>query len=158
MAFTTTMARKSKRVHPSAIQSLKRQLKQPRLPRLQGTPAIEGRYLVWRFSSFDSKGPFATANLTDQDRRTIWDRMAAFEKMSPSELKGAGSHHKVPLILLPPEAKKRLEELELDDLGEIWSFRVSGKRRFWCIKDENVYALLWWDPDHKVYPVGKKHT
>ena len=119
---------------------------------------MEGRYLAWRFSSSDSKGPFSTTNLTDHDRRAIWERMAAFEKMSQSELKAAGSHHKVPLVRLSSEAKKRLEELEMDDLDGIWSFRISGLRRFWCIKEDNVYALLWWDPDHKVYPVGKKHT
>ena len=78
--------------------------------------------------------------------------------MDASQLKEAASNHSTPLSKMSPEAKKRLRELQLDDQDKLWSFRITQQRRFWCIKHENIYALLWWDPLHKVYPTKQKLT
>ena len=125
-------------------------------PRLIGPQAIEGRYLAWRFSNGDQGGPFSVKKLTDTDRHELWRRMTDYEGMTATEL--SAKNHPIPQQRLAPEARKRLRELQLDDLVELWSFRITGKRRFWCIKNENVYALLWWDPWHRVYPVQKRNT
>lgn len=77
--------------------------------------------------------------------------------MTLSQLREAGNHA-VLQSDFAPEAKKRLEELRLDDLEKLWSFRVGARGRFWCIKDQNIYALLWWDPNHQVCLSLKKHT
>ena len=87
-------------------------------------------------------------------RRDVLERMKNLEGMTASELQKAGNHP-IPQIRLSSEAKKRLAVIGLDDIEELWSFRLTGQRRFWCIKDANIYALLWWDPYHKVYPVQK---
>lgn len=96
--------------------------------------------------------------ITDGDRKAIWERMSSFEGLTVSQLRTQGSHHSVPVSRLSKEAKQRLEQLQLDDLSELWSFRVTSAKRFWCIKHENVYALLWWDPSHEVYPVTMRGT
>ena len=96
--------------------------------------------------------------LTEEDRRDVWDRMSSFEGMSVAQLNTQGSHHRVTVSSLSKTAKARLRELQLEDLGELWSFRITSAKRFWCIKHENVYALLWWDPNHKVYPVPRRGT
>ena len=59
---------------------------------------------------------------------------------------------------LSAEAKQRLRDIKLDDIDTLWSFRMSGAGRFWCLKHENIYSLLWWDPNHEVYPVSKRNT
>lgn len=143
---------KRKKVRPSTAGIL-----QKRLPQLRGPTAIEGRYLAWRLGNGDRGGPFTIDNLSEDNRRTVWERMSAFEKMTVSEVIATGSHP-IPLSQLSEEAKTRLEHLKIDDLDDIWSFRVTNTSRFWCIKHENIYALLWWDPYHKVCPSSKKHT
>ena len=45
-----------------------------------------------------------------------------------------------------------LERLNYEDVDELWSFRCDGKKRLWCIKQMNICAILWWDPEHKVCP------
>lgn len=115
-----------------------------------GTPALESR-AAWRLSGADQSGPFSWANITDAQRRGVWARMSEFEKMTPSQLLSTGSH-RVSQSRMAKEAKERLRRIELDDLEELWSFRVTGRQRFWCMKRENVYSLLWWDPDHRVCP------
>ena len=56
-------------------------------------------------------------------------------------------------------ARDRLQKLKLDDIDELMSFRISGKERVWSIRQlNNVMKVLWWDPNHEIYPIRKRHT
>lgn len=55
------------------------------------------------------------------------------------------------------EATKRFEELGLDD-REPYQLRIGGKPRIWGFREGRVFKILWWDPNHSVYQVGKRHT
>lgn len=52
------------------------------------------------------------------------------------------------------EARDRLIELEKDDVDRIFRFRLSGKKRFYGINREHVFMVLWWDPEHNIYPTA----
>jgi hypothetical protein len=67
-------------------------------------------------------------------------------------------NHKMDVGLLEKDARDRLVELRLDDLDELWSLRLSAQERVWGVITLNVFSLLWWDPEHTVYEVKKKHT
>lgn len=67
-------------------------------------------------------------------------------------------NHAVSCDSLCKSAKNRLQELELDDLDELVSLRVSSKKRIWAIRQGQHCLLLWWDPDHEVCPSEKKNT
>ena len=114
--------------------------------------------MAWRFSDRDQGGPYSWDGISEKDQQAVWERLAEFERLTAQGLTKTGSHHRIPLDKLSKDAKKRLRYLDRDDLDDLWSFRISGERRFWCIKHENIYALLWWDPNHTVYPVAKKGT
>ena len=105
----------------------------------------------------DTGGPFSWKNLGAKLLQTIQDRLGAFERYNKDELKKANCHP-VPFDDLCLDAQKRLKTLKRDDLEELWSFRVGAKPRMWAILYDNVFNLLWWDPDHKVCPSEKKHT
>ena len=55
-------------------------------------------------------------------------------------------------------AKGRLSELQRDDIEELYSWHISSKGRLWCAEYDGMMCVLWWDPEHEVYPVPKKHT
>tara|TARA_R110002124_G_scaffold149220_1_gene315010 strand:- start:148910 stop:149386 length:477 start_codon:yes stop_codon:yes gene_type:complete len=60
---------------------------------------------------------------------------------------------------LHKNAIKRLSDLKLiDHFDELITIRVTGKKRLWCLHNEHVLHMLWWDPDHKIYPSHKKNT
>ena len=118
-----------------------------------GKPTVGGRHFVWRLSRADHGGPFSLKAISDKDLRAVWKRMREFEQKTIEELRQMGSHHNPILEILAPDAQKRIRQLRLDDVTELHSFRITGQKRLWCIKLENVYALLWWDPEHQVYPV-----
>ncbi len=58
--------------------------------------------------------------------------------------------HLVDIAKLIPEAQKRLRIIGKDDLDQLYSLRISGKKRIWGIKEGNLLWLLWWDPEHAV--------
>ncbi|CAN0601951.1 unnamed protein product [Ectocarpus sp. 12 AP-2014] len=121
-------------------------------------PHFQGSVLSWRFNAVDKGGPFAWSAIPDsQTHQKIVERLANFETMSESNLAQAGCHA-IELHKLCEEAQKRLTELKLDDLDDIYSFRIRGEPRVFGVVRQNYVRVLWYDPNHKVCPSVKKNT
>ena len=111
---------------------------------------------VWHVGSMDWDGPYGWAALTDPALvRELWERLRAFESMSWVEIEQQGGSHNVEIAKLSAEARQRLVELRQDDVDELFSLRMTGRRRVWGFREANVLRFLWWDPDHQVCPVDK---
>ena len=82
-------------------------------------------------------------------------RLSILEKMTWEQLIAPDKSHYIDFDKLCPEARRRLSELKLDDIDELFSLRVFSEKRVWGILDGHVLKILWWDPKHKVYPVEK---
>lgn len=148
---TAEITTSKKPVIPSKLHILKS-------PKWIGPPNIEGVHIAWRFSKADMGGPYHCNNFSYSDHQQLWVRLRSFEGMNSAQLKDAGSLHDIPTNELTPDAKKRLEELNLDDLEIIYSFKIDGPCRLWCMRYENIFCVLWWDRNHGAYYVPKKHT
>ena len=114
----------------------------------------------WRVSRMELADPYGWQKLTIEEARRVIIRLGHFESMTWNEiLVGANKqNHSVSIDGLSKEARNRLEELQLDDLDELLSLRISGEERVWGILQEGVVLVLWWDPEHRVCPSLKKHT
>ena len=55
------------------------------------------------------------------------------------------------------EAVARLASL-YDAPDSIARFRLNGTKRLYGFLVDNEFHLLWWDPNHKVWPSKKRHT
>ena len=150
------MGKKAKQTKQKESYYAPKQTKQTK--EILGITAIEDKHLAWRFNKSDHGGPFSCDKMSATDRKDVWNRMSQFEQMTAGDLKNADSNHGVAPQRMSKEARDRLRELQLDDQEKFWAFHINNKRRFWCIKYENIYALLWWDPEHKVYLTPKKNT
>ncbi len=128
-----------------------------KVPSNLGLPNLEDGYLSWRFSKADLGGPYKCANLSYSDFQQLWERLKAFETKNLSDLRKTGSHP-IPVLDYCKEARERLLEIRLDDIEELWSFRIDGACRLHCFQEETIFAVLWWDPDHGACPVEKSHT
>lgn len=127
------------------------------------TPASEPtepgkRKPVWRFSIMDFGGPFGCNDITPDQAISIHARLSSFESMTWNELERKNDHHLIATCKLSKEARARLNAIDQDDIEHLYSLRISSTERVWGIRDRHVLKLLWWDPEHKVYPVDKKHT
>lgn len=119
---------------------------------------VEGLPLAWRFSNSDKAGKWAWSNLSYTPQyQDIMSRLAHFETLNYDELLKTGSHP-IKIAKLIPDAQKRLRDIKCDDLDELFSLRVQGKCRVFCILDRNIMKILWWDPHHEVCPSLQKHT
>jgi hypothetical protein len=102
------------------------------------------------------KGLWGWSGLTSSHIDPLHAKCKDWETMRASELFGQGGNKLIPFANLCKLARKRLEEIELDDLDGLWELRLSGKRRVWGTRLEHIFYLIWWDPDHTVCPALKK--
>ena len=78
-----------------------------------------------------------------------WD---AILKRSGGRNQG-NNHHNIEVSKICRDAQKRLLELKIDDIDELFSLRLSGKCRLWGVKDGQILRFLWFDKEHTVYPL-----
>jgi hypothetical protein len=113
---------------------------------------VDGGPLAWRFSMCDSGGPYPWNALTPEKHLEVIEKLHEFEKRNWDEITRGGSHL-IKVADCCKDARDRLEKTERDDFDTLVSFRLSATERVWCIQAANVMSVLWWDPDHQVYPV-----
>ena len=78
--------------------------------------------------------------------------------MTWQEIFGTTQNHSVKISGLPNNIKAKLEEMGQSDIEELVSLRVAGSPRIWGILENATLKILWWDPNHSIYPAKKKHT
>jgi hypothetical protein len=111
---------------------------------------------TWRFSTVDCEGPFAWPKNTATELE-ILQKLHEYDSQLWSEIEGSRSHA-IQLSSLSRDAKRRLEEIQQDDIEEVFSFRITGACRVFGIRDSGTVKLLWYDPDHGVCPSKLKRT
>lgn len=148
-------------VPPSSAQ--RKEVPRPgRLLGLVGTP--DKRHPTWRLSLLDLEHAGSWSWSVDEDAlRQITAFLAEMERLTWTEIKAQmfnskkGSHrkhHAMPPDQLCPEARDRLRMLRLDDVDELFRFRLGNLPRLWGVIDpDGVFYPVWWDPGHKVYPM-----
>ncbi|WP_445520486.1 hypothetical protein [Streptomyces sp. NEAU-174] len=117
--------------------------------------------VCWRFTHLDLDGPWGLTQLDHERLLTLITDMRKFESLTINELfhqgEWPGKCHDVPL--LPNRtALERLEILGLPDMTKIWKLRVGGAGRLWGFLVGNVFHVIWWDPEHQVWPSKLKNT
>ena len=70
---------------------------------------------------------------------------------------GHKRHHDHAITDLTPVAQDRLRQLDENE-ERIFRFRLKGKCWLWGFRSGDLFRVLWYDPEHKVYPVNKRHT
>ena len=105
----------------------------------------------------DIGGPWDWSMLSSKHLQDFLEKLFEAQKLSWQNLRENGSHP-VNVNNIIPKAQKRLQKIGQDDLGQLYSFHLTGQLRVWGIKDNNIFWLLWWDPQHSICPSPKRHT
>lgn len=116
---------------------------------------------AWRIAKMEVVHPFGWHTLDADELQFVREKLKEFESMTWSQILVVAKkqNHSVSIDDLIKEAQKRLTEINLDDLDQLYSLHLSGKKRVWgYIVDQGVMNLLWWDPEHVICPSTKKHT
>ena len=127
-------------------------------PKIKNNPSdSDSSKVSWRLSDTDRGGNWgcSLSILDDSKAKEIIRKLRDYDSMTWADLKGRNSHT-IPTNKISKEAKDRLLEIEKDDVDLLFSIRISGKERLWGVREGSVFNILWWDPEHKVYPCKKK--
>lgn len=118
----------------------------------------QNKNLIWKVTKIDEDGKWGWNNITcPKFLKKLWNKMRNFETMTWGQILG-NKHHIIPINQIVRPAQDRLKTLKYDDQEELMSFRISSKERIWAIRSNENSYLLWWDPNHEIYPSSKKHT
>jgi hypothetical protein len=127
-----------------------------RVPRAEATPN-EHCCPEFRAGKMDMEGNWGWQNFKPIEMQELLQKIFDSQKLTWQQLRERKSHL-VKVEDLTPTAQKRLIAIKQDDLDELFSLRLTGKKRIWGIKDGNILWLLWWDPEHEICPSLLKNT
>lgn len=123
-----------------------------------GAPDYEGQFPLWAFRVVDLGGPWCWSALGSDSLRDVLQRMKEMETMTWHAITEQTGSHSIEVTRLSKDARDRLVDIQQDDVDQVYSLRVTGRRRIFGIRDGGVLRILWWDPEHQVCPAPKKHT
>ena len=148
------MAQGKKRRKGKSEQNPKAASRHPSSPEVN----TSGRRFRWRTANADLDGEWGWNKIEIKLLfLEIIPKLQNYESMTWSEIEGEGSHF-IEAGKCSKEARKRLRYLKLDDSEHLFSLRISGRKRIWGRRQSSIFLILWWDPEHQVCPVEKKHT
>lgn len=119
---------------------------------------LDSAPVCWQAGIIDLNGPWGWSRINHSIFfDNILPKLQHFESMSWYEILGR-NNHEVKVEQISKKAQKRLTSLKLDDYETLVSLRLTGPQRVWGIKMQNMFKILWWDPNHEVYPSKLKNT
>jgi hypothetical protein len=117
--------------------------------------------MTWTCESPDIEGAWSWGQ-PRQWEDAIWDgviepKLREFSRLTWSEIdtfaSGSGHkmHHNMDTESICDEAQYRM--IEIDQYSDvIFRFRLGNKRRLWGFRTVANFEILWFDPEHKIYP------
>ncbi len=150
--------------------------RQPKRSKQQGPPsaaapaAAEDAALSWRFSTLDRAYPQegGWAAVDEADLRRIVDRIAALDDRPPMEVVAGPATSQRHFTVydqstidrgFTADAKRQLARRERDDATEIARIRIGSAKRLYAVRTRRgVFEMLWWDPNHEIYPTEPRNT
>lgn len=117
--------------------------------------------LAWRFTHVDHDGPWGFSEVEPSVLCGILSHLANFESMTLNEVFHRGGYpgKDYDVAAIPnSDALVRLEAVGLADQTKIWALRLGGEPRLYGFMDENIFHVVFWDPEHEIWPSRLKHT
>jgi hypothetical protein len=68
---------------------------------------------------------------------------------------GHKMHHDHQVSDLVKEARRRWKKLDLEQFDSVFRFRLGNKRRAWGYIVQAHFFMVWWERNHRIYPVDK---
>jgi hypothetical protein len=110
----------------------------------------------WGISRVDLAGNWSCEPLRGDPAALalVFDRLRSFETQTWNEIetRSRNHHHYIERVRICPAAQQRLEELQID-ADQVFSLRFNNRVRLWGVREGAAFRILWWDPEHTVYPV-----
>lgn len=131
----------------TADESYREKLVRWTVSELDDNSGIEG--CRWNLTS---KEAIELLTFLDTVSKKTWKECLAETVMSGGKKRARNHDHEV--SELGKAAQNRIKQLSEAE-ERIFRFRLSNKTRLWGFRSGDLFRVLWYDPEHKVYPVGR---
>lgn len=111
---------------------------------------------LWSFVVVDIEGPWGFSSMEMRDLVDVLNHLKNFEGMTWVDIERNTGSHPIEVKDIINTARKRLRKLRQDDIEELFSLRIGGRKRIWGIRVRDTLRILWWDPNHEISPSQKK--
>ncbi len=108
--------------------------------------------IVWKFNKMNLN-PVRKWDWFSKEQvilNSIFKKLGQIESNTFHELLQSKPHHSIPISELRKVAQHELEKLQIRGHESIFSIRITGPQRVFCLFDANEMSLLWLDLDHEV--------
>jgi hypothetical protein len=111
---------------------------------------------AWRVALMETVDPYGWHQIDGGKMLEIRAQLAGIEGNTWKDLlvRDAKHNHFIAVEKICPEAQDRLRVLHLDDTDALLTIRIGHLERIWGILELNVLKVLWWDPQHLIYPMN----
>lgn len=117
----------------------------------------DDRKLAWRIGKIQLVEPYSWHVLDANDVARMRAKLGSLERSTWKDVfvHDARNNHSIRSDQLKcPVARKWMAD-HMADQPLLWTIRVSAKERIWGIVSEGAYQIVFWDPDHLIWPVPK---
>lgn len=111
----------------------------------------------WAFAKCDLRGcQWSWERIDGENLVQVLERLKDHESRRWKEILLDKSNGSIEISneRIAAEAKTRFVDLGFHDFDTIWKLRVNGPGRVWGIRIGRTLHIVWWDPDHGVYPMN----
>jgi hypothetical protein len=114
------------------------------------------RKASWRVSNIQLVDPYGWHDLSLADVEHVRSKLALFETMTWGEIfdKARDRNHSIPVSKLRCRKAQKWMERNMKDFNTLWTLRFTGPERIWGIFAEGAYQVIFWDPQHLIYPTS----
>lgn len=125
-----------------------------RQPAADRVEAAEKQTIVIRFNRTDLGGPWCLTKISQPDHALLLDKIKSIETMTVHEVFNGNPGKDYEIDQLPnADAARRLEDdLPYSDQDQISRLQIAGKQRLYGFRQGNNFHVLWWDPEHEIWP------
>lgn len=114
-------------------------------------------YIAWRFELIYNEPCFGWDTLSEDDRQFLHTWLEKFEGQTVNELFQGGRPGKTynnPHQIPNDDARKRFLDC-YEDEDAIHRLACGGAPRIYGFRRDNVFLILWWDPNHGIWPSNR---
>lgn len=111
---------------------------------------------AWRINKIQLVDPYGWHKLTFKEISDIREKLSDFETMTWNEIFVVAKkrNHPIRVDQLRCEHARRWMKVHMSDQPLLWTLRLTGPERVWGIFSEGAYQIIFWDPNHLIYPTN----
>ncbi len=110
-----------------------------------------GQNRQWTIQDYDECIKYNLEQLS----KLTWSQIYEQQTGGLRKRKRHRKHRDIEIAVICNEAIQRWNEIGLEEYDMAFRFRFSNLQRLWGYKIVHKFKVVWWDPEHRIYPTEK---